>query len=45
MILPSPLETLAAFALAFLSGVAFGLGLCRYVRHVRKEAQRSLSPA
>ena len=33
----SPLEVLAAFALAFIGGVLCGLGLTRYAEWVRRQ--------
>jgi hypothetical protein len=41
----SPLETLAAFFLAFAGGILFGLGLCRYAKQIRKDALRAVCPA
>jgi hypothetical protein len=35
---PSPLENLAAFAIAFLSGALSVLSLSRYVSRIRRDA-------
>lgn len=34
---PSPLEDLAAFAIAFVTGILFTLSMTSYVQHLRKE--------
>ncbi|WP_290643888.1 hypothetical protein [Aquabacterium sp.] len=34
---PSPLEDLAAFAIAFFSGIAFAVSMTSYVKYLRKE--------
>ncbi len=39
----SPLETLAAFSLAFFGGVLCGLLLSRYTAHIRKDAVSALN--
>lgn len=41
----SPLETLAAFAIAFFSGIVCSLGVVRYGRYVREDARRGFVPA
>ncbi len=41
----SPLETLAAFALAYLGGIVCGLALTHLARCLRKEALRELAAA
>jgi hypothetical protein len=33
---PSPLEELAAFSIAFLSGVAFGVSMISYAKRLRR---------
>ena len=40
----SPLETLAAFGLAFASGIVCGLCLCKYARHIRSDALSVITP-
>lgn len=35
----SPLESLAAFAIVFASGILFVLGLAGYIEKVRRDAQ------
>ncbi len=39
----SPLETLAAFSLAFVGGLVCGLLLARYTAHIRKDALSALN--
>ena len=38
VIYPSPLKSLTAYAVAFLSGVLTAVGLSRYIRKVRDDA-------
>ncbi len=42
---PSPLENLAAFALAFATGILFGCAMQRYARFLREDAIAALTPA
>jgi hypothetical protein len=41
----SPLESLAAFGLAFIGGIACGLALSRYARYIREDALKAITPA
>lgn len=41
----SALETLAAFAIAFVAGIVSGLALVRYGRFVHDNARRGYVPA
>ncbi|WP_164483690.1 MULTISPECIES: hypothetical protein [unclassified Polaromonas] len=41
----SPLDALAAFAIAFFVGILCGMGLFRYAKYIRDDALRVLTPA
>lgn len=41
---PSPLESLAAFAIAFVAGAASALGLGAYIQKLQREARANQPP-
>lgn len=40
----SPLESLAAFAIVFVVGVLFTVGIGKYVEKIKKDAESSIQP-
>ncbi len=41
----SPLESLAAFAIVFATGVITTIGLAKYIEKVKRDVSRSAHPA